>query len=247
MSVAAHAVSRFWRSAYAGTDGSARRHYPNEELVRFLAANFGAIAPSARATLPILEVGCGSGANLWMIADEGFAAHGLDLAPEALALCRDTFARRRVDGMLACGTMASLPYAADSFAAVVDVFASYCLVDAEFGHFLAEAVRVLRPGALLFLYHPSTRSDAFTDFAPSRKLDTCTLDGIARADAPFAGNDHPFHFVDPDDIATRLAGAGLVTERCETVARTYNQRGEGFEFVVATARKPARRATSREV
>jgi hypothetical protein len=58
---------------------AAQRRYPNEELVRFLARHFFPIPCAERAAVPILEVGCGSGANLWMIAREGFAAHGLSI------------------------------------------------------------------------------------------------------------------------------------------------------------------------
>ena len=50
--------------------------YPGEELIRFIARNFYA-APN-RKDIRILEVGCGTGANLWFLAKEGFNAFGID-------------------------------------------------------------------------------------------------------------------------------------------------------------------------
>src|SRR4051812_28520612 len=83
--------------AYKAEGFAAQRLYPNEELLRFLGRNFFSKVPrEARSSVPVLEVGCGSGANLWMIAREGFDAHGLELSGEALELCRTMLARWNV-------------------------------------------------------------------------------------------------------------------------------------------------------
>ena len=52
-----------------------------------------------RKNINMLEVGCGSGANLWMLAKEGFNAFGLDeskeaLTPSASECCPPTVARQ---------------------------------------------------------------------------------------------------------------------------------------------------------
>src|SRR3989344_8080282 len=67
---------------------AAQRRYPNEALVQFLAAHFFDLSKAARKRIKILELGCGSGANLWMLAREGFDTYGVDAAPTALSLCK---------------------------------------------------------------------------------------------------------------------------------------------------------------
>jgi len=56
----------------------AQRSYPNVALIQFVAANYFSLPQEDRCQLKILEIGCGSGANLWMLAKEGFDAYGLD-------------------------------------------------------------------------------------------------------------------------------------------------------------------------
>ena len=66
----------------------AQRKYPNEELCRFMGRNFFSknLNELERQEIKILETGCGSGANIWMLAREGFATYGIDLSPEAIKL-----------------------------------------------------------------------------------------------------------------------------------------------------------------
>lgn len=114
----------FFEASYGSAGFGAQRRYPNEELVRFLARHFFPLPRAARADVRILEVGCGSGANLWMIAREGFAAHGLDLSAEGLALCRRMLEAWGVTAALEEGDMTALPYGTGSMHAVLDVFSS---------------------------------------------------------------------------------------------------------------------------
>lgn len=55
-----------------------QRSYPNESLIQFIAGRYFALPMTERRRIRILEVGCGSGTNLWMLAKEGFEVYGLD-------------------------------------------------------------------------------------------------------------------------------------------------------------------------
>ncbi|WP_291297163.1 class I SAM-dependent methyltransferase [Elioraea sp.] len=233
-----HTVTEaFHDDTYRRLGFAAQRRYPNEELVRFLARHFFPIPRTERASVPILEVGCGSGANLWMIAREGFAAHGLDLSAEGLVLCREMLASWGVAASLHHGDMAALPFADASMAAVVDVFSAYCLDEAGAARFLDEVARVLRPGGRFFTYTPSKLSEAFTNHAPATLSDASTLSGIARETSPFAGNTYPFRFTTNDELAAALAARGLAVTSSERVARTYRDGEELFWFAVIAAEK----------
>ncbi|WP_420906093.1 class I SAM-dependent methyltransferase [Candidatus Magnetaquiglobus chichijimensis] len=196
---------------------------------------FSCTTPNERARIRVLEIGCGSCSNLWMVAREGFEAHGIDLSSEAIELGHRMMAHWGVSGELKVGSMTELPYPDESMDVVLDVFSSYCLPETDFRQCLAEVVRVLKPGGLFFSYSPSMASDAFRNHAPARKIDEYTLGGILRTTSPYFGNDHPFRFISPDHYQEVLTACGLVMTDCERVGRSYRQMQEYFEFVVITA------------
>ncbi len=233
-------ASRDWYDrSYSAGGFRAQRRYPNEELLRFFGRHYFPLPPDERKAVRVLEAGCGSGANLWMIAREGFEAHGVDLSAEGIALCAEMLASWDVSATLNTASMTACPYPEGSFDVVVDVFSSYCLDEAGFGDFLREVARLLRPGGRFFSYSPSKGSDVFRNPGPSRRLDASTLDGIHREDAPFHGNAYPFRFISREEYRTALEAHGLRTVYNETVGRTYFDGKEYFEFVVVVAEREA--------
>ena len=228
-------VQDWYNETYAALGDQAQRRYPNEELVRFMARHFFHVPVHSRRDISVLEVGCGTGANLRMIAQEEFDTYGLDLSEQAV-----TIAQLFVDkwgGVVKAGSMTKIPFGDQEFSAVVDVFSSNCLPVLEFEKCLDEIYRVLKPGGLFFSYSPGKRSDAFLNHAPAVLLDESTLDGIKRATSPFAGNNYPFRFIHPDEAAGLLDKHGFEVQYLETIERTYNGRSERFQFVVIEGRK----------
>lgn len=89
----------------------------------------------------VLDIGCGAGVFLGLVADRGARAFGLDASPALLELARE----RVPDADLSEGEMQSLPYEHDSFDLVTgfnSFFYAHDMVAA-----LREAGRVARPGA----------------------------------------------------------------------------------------------------
>ncbi len=227
----------FYEGSYRGAGFGAQRRYPNEEMLRFVARHYGAVPAAARSGISLLEVGCGSGANLWVLAREGFDTHGLDLSAEGLALCEEMLRSWGTRASLREGDMTTLPYEPTSFDAVLDVFSSNCLDEAGFGRFLDETARVLKPGGRLFTFTPHKASDAFTDHAPARLIDASTLDGIRRESSPYAGNLYPFRFTTNEELAVALEARGFVVTSSEQVRRSYRGGAEWFAFAVVAAEK----------
>jgi SAM-dependent methyltransferase len=115
-------VKSFYEKSYGHDGFDAQRRYPNEELCRFMGRHYFPIPLEERRNVRILEVGCGSGANLWMIAREGFDAHGLDLSEEAIRLSARMLQHYKTKAILSIGDMTACPFPDEYFDAVVDIF-----------------------------------------------------------------------------------------------------------------------------
>lgn len=95
-----------------------------------------------------LDIGCGTGRSLPLLADLGWAPVGLELSADQLRLARNRAST------LVQGTAERLPFADVTFPMVI---ASWISTDVEdFGRVLAEASRVLQPGGRFLFYgvHP---------------------------------------------------------------------------------------------
>jgi SAM-dependent methyltransferase len=93
----------------------------------------------------VLDVGCGAGVFLGLVAERGGVPHGIDNAPELLDL-----ARGRLPGAdLRDAEMTSLPHTESSFDLVTG-FTSFFLA-ADIVATLREAARVAKPGAPVFI------------------------------------------------------------------------------------------------
>lgn len=176
--------------------------YPGEDVIRFVARNFYA-CPN-RGSVRFLEVGFGTGTNLWFLAREGFSANGIEGSKTAEAA-----ARKRLDnecpgwsaaprnGELVVGDMMKLHWPESTFDALIDSEAVYCNDFEESCRIYREMYRVAKPGGKLFV----------RTFATG-----CWGDGIGTAvgakryiaDAgPMAGKG-PSRFTGEDEIAELL-------------------------------------------
>ncbi|MBK9018665.1 MAG: class I SAM-dependent methyltransferase [Sulfuritalea sp.] len=122
--------------------------YPGEELIRFVARKFYS-APDRRA-VRLLEVGCGTGANVWFMAREGFSVDGVDGSQVALDSAANRLAGEGLHAGFVLGDAMRLPYEADLFDAVIDVECIYANSLADSRKIIAECHRVLKPGGWIY-------------------------------------------------------------------------------------------------
>jgi SAM-dependent methyltransferase len=95
----------------------------------------------------ILDIGCGTGANLLMLSKYG-DAEGIDISDDALAFCRERGLRK-----VKKGAAEELPYGDGEFDLITALDVVEHLDDDLAG--LKEMRRVLRPGGRLFLFVPT--------------------------------------------------------------------------------------------
>jgi SAM-dependent methyltransferase len=113
----------------------------------FVARLFPDLHANAEKQARILDVGCGTGANLEMLSEFG-VAEGVDVSPEALSFCQG----RGLENVK-LGAAEALPYDDNSFDLVTGLDVVEHLDDDLAG--LKEMRRVLRPGGRTVLFVPA--------------------------------------------------------------------------------------------
>jgi len=122
--------------------------YPSEDLIRFTARNYYK-APD-RKDVKILEVGSGTGANLWYLAKEGFDVVGIDGSKTGV---ERTLKRLKDEGLTAevlVGDIIKLPFKDNHFDCVVDIECIYANNYSDSRKIIAEIHRILKPGGKFF-------------------------------------------------------------------------------------------------
>lgn len=136
-----------WDQVFASREWG---RYPPLELVRFVARHYYGSDP--RGAVRILEVGCGTGANLWYLAREGFNAWGVDGSASALAKAADRLRQEGLRADLRQGDICDLSqiYAAGTFDAVIDVACLWCNPADDVRRIARQIFEVLAPGGRVF-------------------------------------------------------------------------------------------------
>ena len=170
---------------------------PNATLLRFAAAR---LEPGGQA----VDIGCGAARNAAPLAEQGWHVVGLDLSEPMLVAARDRVASAGIAERvrLAVSPMDRLPIA-DGCADLIVAHGIWNLArsGAEFRRAVAEAARVARPGAGLFVFTFSRRTvpDAATPIAGETFVFT-----------EFSGQ--PQVFLTADQLLAELAAAGFVPD-----------------------------------
>lgn len=207
--------------------------YPPEELIRFCARHFYSRQP--RSSVRLLEVGFGTGANLWYFAREGFNVYGLEGSESGAAL-----ARQRLDAecpgwnrgetdRLRVGDMCDpLPWADNAFDAVIDNTAVTYVDHGSACSVYVEMYRVTRPGGWLYARTPATGTwGEATGEAHGHNAWRC-------AEGPFAGTG-VVRFASESDLAELFRPWHVV--QIEQITRTLENRSKVHTEWVVIAQK----------
>ena len=141
-----------WASFYSTGIGNL---FPDENLVRIVRGRYAEIPRSGKA----LDIGFGRGANLVMLAQTGYEAHGLEVSEESVNAARELATQGDVQLHVGLLTGTALPYPDAFFDLVVSWNAVYYYGNRSLvGQAIEEMRRVLRPGGVLLMsiIHPSS-------------------------------------------------------------------------------------------
>ena len=179
------------------------------------------LAPLATAgAATVLDLGCGDGRHLELLAERRLPAVGLDLSAGLLAA-----ARARAPGLLlARGDMRALPFAAGRFGAVLSLFTAFGYFGPEDdGRVVAGVARVLAPGGHWFLdFLDADRVRAELGAGPQARR---------REAGPLAV--HETRRLDGDAVAKDVRLAALPGRAAEAAALGVGAGGVGYTERVA--------------
>lgn len=107
------------------------------------------VLPSKQGKVRVLDIGCGAGSFCEVWAESGFAVAGIDINPELILLAQDRMKAAGFSAEFRSGSATALPWPDASFAIVTMPELLEHVEDWQ--SCLAEAIRVLAPGGVLYL------------------------------------------------------------------------------------------------
>ena len=143
-----HDNAQFWEQKYAAGH---QQRYPWDSVVSFVYRYAPKDRP--RAEVKILEVGCGTGSNLWFAAREGFSVSGLEVSASAVKTAQARFRQEGLKGEFKVGHFGELPFGDAAFDMVIDRGALTCGTYEEIEQAIEEIARVAKRGAF-FMFTP---------------------------------------------------------------------------------------------
>ena len=122
--------------------------YPSENLIRFIARNYYKV--SDRKDVKILEVGSGTGANLWYLAKEGFDVTGIDGSKTGVERTMKRLKDEDLTADVLVGDIIKLPFKDNYFDCVVDLECIYANNYSDSKRIISEIHRILKPAGKFF-------------------------------------------------------------------------------------------------
>ena len=109
------------------------------------------LAETGQITGSVLDVGCGTGENVLYLAEHGYAAAGVDVAPTAINKARAKAKRRGLNASFDVADALNLPTPEREFDTLIDSGLFHVFSDDERPRFRESLGRVVRSGGTYFL------------------------------------------------------------------------------------------------
>ncbi len=218
-------VNKLWENIFSTRPWG---KYPPEDLVRYVANEFSDY--NDRKTIKVLEIGSGTGSNVWFLAREGFSVYAIDGSDTGIKL---TYERIKNDlnineqnVNLLVGDIISLPYKNDFFDLVIDIEAISTNNLKDSIAILKSVHRVLKKGGKFYSKHFAEGSEGDGVGERIERNMYITSIGVLKGFGPV-------RYCSKEDIL-RLYGNIFKIENIEKNIRTVdNQKSEIIEWSIS--------------
>ncbi len=158
MAATDQAMKRVWEESFAEQiASSAYNTAPSEAVIRTVSYHLRDLTEKGGPAAPLqfLEMGCGAGPNLLWLAQKGIMVSGVDVAPTALRLTRETLERAgygKQIGQLLEASVSHVPLPDASFDGIIESCVFQHLGRADREAAFREVHRLLKPGGIFVGY-----------------------------------------------------------------------------------------------
>lgn len=205
--------------------------YPFTDVVSFILGNFP--DRDNRENISVLDLGCGGGAHLVFLTEEGFDAHGIDGNRDSVIRANEFMAEKGFTNDRAQEAIfEKIPFESDSFDVVIDRGAITCNKADEIPTIIEEVKRILKSGGLFY----SMMLDVLMAKASGGKH-------LGKGDFnDFSGRLEDaglLHFTTPNDVQTLFSSLNIERIERETkmVESPIDDAGVTSGWVIVTASK----------
>ena len=204
--------------------------YPSEPLVRFVGSNYKDLFKNSN--MKVLEIGCGTGANLWFLCNSKFKTYGIDGSSIAISQAKKNMKKHRVKPKLFTQDIIELPFRDNYFDLVLDIECLYSNSEEKLKTIMSEIYRVMKPNSRFFSLSFSTRTSGYKSGKKYNK-ERHTFTNLKKG--PFKKNYGIIRFM--DQIAIKRLYKIFKIEKIEKVSRTYNNLNNMIEEWVILSNK----------
>ena len=122
--------------------------YPDESLIRFVSQTLS--NKIQKRKIKILEIGCGTGSNLWYLSKKGYSVYGIDSSKKAIFLSKARCKKEKVKCKIRFMDAAKLQFKDNFFDMVLDIECLYSNSYENTKLILDEIFRVLKKDGTFF-------------------------------------------------------------------------------------------------
>jgi SAM-dependent methyltransferase len=205
--------------------------YPSEDLIRFFAKNL-----YPKKNLKVLELGSGTGANLWYFARNGHKTYGIEGSEYAVDISIEKLNKESPGwkGEIICGDFSKIfPYKNNFFDAIIDIEAVYLNSPDTQVQILKNVFRCLKKNGFFFSKHFEIGS-----YGWKKILSKSNYYGVAARGA--LGNKGKSHFARKkffnDVFKNNFKGTAKILS-VERTERTVNNMKNSYKELLLTAKK----------
>jgi len=195
---------KIWNEKYS--NGDSLNKYPWDKIVSFIFKHYPKNVK--KQDVKILEMGFGSGCNLWFCAREGFDCYGVEASAVAVDHAKNWFKKDQLNAELTCSDFAPINKPDNFFDLVIDRGSITC-VDFDYAEkILQEIYRVINDtGYFCFNPYSTAHSSHISGTKLSNgltRITTGTLQGVG-----------DIKFYDREEIHALVEGVGfkIIEER----------------------------------